>query len=604
MALKLNNLPKSNTNEVDVQEALKLVQQMASTLGQPTTPTKPDEFKGMKYEAKAALGDEFNRCKEEDFNQDDRWFEHHLLFSNRSDGGLNFVAAIDDKTKRIIMLPLSNAGVTKLNPEAPNLLPDNYIEKIISSCKPDSELPQMNGCKSMGILKEIFPKFALSEATNCGNYGESWEVYDKDGNPNWVLRDGKARLGKRDIPIEPLEAFANNIYKCYRTKSNTFSMENIKVYSTNKDELAIKHLDLDSICKKGDWSTWKEYLEARSITGEKMKLLMGLIWAIYDDNFTSRQAIYWYDPNGYSGKSVALKALSKPLLEIDGYGVYNESNTNNFTNERLWDKRLLVVPDNKNPKFVKYGRFHQLTGGDAVDVDSKHKKGFTVHPNAKIFGIGNILPEIDTDARHEYSRIAVFTTQLSLEYYNKHIKHSDGTMGDPDFGKKLEDELYAFLYECRKVAYEINPKRGDFNVDILDEEIKKCSEPKLLFFADFIADKLEFGESYTTSIKDLYIRYENYKKANPDSWNSMGRPEAEDLKEHLSKVLEPNRVSYGRVIHGGKYGFRGFRLKDNTPQTQTSNNTVDEAELKAAEFMNRMKNRNTNKETEEVNVEL
>lgn len=504
------------------------------------------------------------------------------------------------------MLPLSNTGVTKLNPEAPNLLPKSYIDKIYKACQPDTALPSIAKRSDIGILNELFPKFALSEATNCGNYGDTYEVFDKDGNGKIVIRDGKARLGKRGsvLPIDPKEAFANNIYKCYRTKSNTFSMEQIKVYSTNKDELAMKHLDLDSICKQGDWSTWKEFLEARNIKGEKMKLLMGMIWAIYDDNFVSRQAIYWYDPNGYSGKSVALQALAKPLLEIDGYGVYNESNTNNFTNERLWDKRLLVVPDNKNPKFVKYGRFHQLTGGDAVDVDSKHRKGFTVHPNAKIFGIGNILPEVDIDARHEYSRIAIFTTQISLDYYNKNIKHADGTLGDPDFGKKLEDELYAFLYECRKVAYEINPKRGDFNVDILDDEIRKCSEPKLLFFDEFIADKLEFGEKYIAPWKELSIRYENYTKANLDYWNSCGKPTSNELQEHLSKLLVPNLVTYCKCVKPtNRFGFKGIRLKENVEQT-TNNGTVDEAEVKAAKFMENIKNKNFNKDKEEVDVEL
>ena len=38
----------------------------------------------------------------------------------------------------------------------------------------------------------------------------------------------------------------------------------------------MKHLDLDSICKEGDWFTWKEFFTARKITGEKLKLLMDI----------------------------------------------------------------------------------------------------------------------------------------------------------------------------------------------------------------------------------------------------------------------------------------------------------------------------------------
>lgn len=552
------------------------------------------KFLGNAYEPSVNLGVEF-KSMTDDFSELDKWFTEHLYFSMRSDGGLNFIAAIDDSTKRIIMLPLGTGAITQLADDAPNLLPASYINKIQASAKSGKDNTfKINSRDDFDKLKEMFPKFMLKKAEHAGLYGEQVLTSVKvDGKlesstinfnkPEWRLGIGKNSL------VDPITAFAENVF-CYRTKANTSSMESMKIYSTNKDEFAMKHLDLDSICKEGDWSTWKEFFTVRKITGDKLKLLMGMIWAIYDESYKSRQMIYWYDPNGYSGKSVILQALAAPLLEIDAYGVYNESNTNNFTNERLWDKRLLVVPDNKNPKIVKYGRFHQLTGGDAIDVDSKYRKGFTVKPDAKLFAIGNILPEVDLDARHETSRIAVFTTQVDLEYFKKNIQHEDGTMGDPTFGDRMKKELYAFLFECRKAAQEINPHKGDFNTKILDDEVKKCAEPKLIYFENFISENVEFDVNSDVKFTDLGVRYESFKNVNKDLWNALGRPEYSDFKEHLTKILEPNIVERVRKREG--YVFTGIRLVGSvqTQPTQTQTPVVDDATQRAMDMLKRFKN--------------
>ena len=548
------------------------------------------KFLGYSYEPVVSIGVEF-KDSDNEFNEIDKWFVEHLYYSVRSDGGLNFIAAIDDDTKRIIMLPLGTGSVTQLTEDAPYLLPTSYIKKIESCSKSDKDTSfQIKTSKDFGAIKDMFPKFMLKKAEHAGLYGEQILTTVKlDGkleSSTTSFNNAKWRLGigKSDL-IDPVAAFSQNVI-CYKTKANTSSMEKMKIYSTNKNEFAMKHLDLDSLCEQGSWETWKEFFHARKISGDKLRLLMGMIWAIYDESYKTRQMIYWYDPNGYSGKSVMLQALAEPLLDIDAYGVYTESNSNGFTNERLWDKRLLVVPDNKNPKIVKYGRFHQLTGGDAIDVDSKYRKGFTVKPDAKVFAVGNILPEVDLDARHETSRIAIFTTQVDQEYFKKHIEHEDGTLGDPTFGDKLKSELHAFLFECRKAAQEINPNKGDFNTKLLDDEIKKCAEAKLIYFETFINDNLEFGVNEQVKITDLGVRYESFKNVNKDMWSSMDRPEYGDFKEHLTKILTPNIVEKKHKRDG--WYFTGVCLKG-TVATQANTNKIDDATQNAMNKLERFK---------------
>ena len=514
---------------------------------------------GVNNETMISIGTTFNSCTDKDWNEQDIWLMNRLYFSMKTDGGVNFIAAIEPKNNTLTMLPMGNKNLISLHDESPLLLSDEFKDKLKEYSEPNTTwIPTKP--EEMKDLRSKFPLVYLKQATDIGLYGENWKIVSKNED------DGSEKIqsqftpkGTRLVycgsPIDYLEAFANNI-SCYRTSKNSFNMNCAKIYSTDPNEVALKHLNLDEWCEKGDWSLWKKFFENRNIKGDKLDLIMGLIWAIYDESYKSRQMIYLYDPHGYCGKSVMLDALSVPFRKIDAYGVYTESNTNNFTNERLWDKRFLAMPDNKNPKIVKYGRFHQFTGDDPIDVDIKNKRGFTVKPQAKIFGVGNILPEVDLDARHEVSRIAIFCITLSDEANNE-IFHKDGTKGDPTFGDKLKAQLKAFLYECREVAQKINKLKGDFNTDCLMEDLAKCEQPELTFFNKFISENIVFNG--IVSRASLAERFESYKQVNIKGWSALGKPDFSNLEEHLRKM---NNVEYKR--HGSGMCFKGISLKDST----------------------------------------
>lgn len=539
------------------------------------------------------LGETFNSRVDRNYNEMDRWLLERLYFSMRSDGGINFIAAIEPTTNTLTMLPMSQGRVTSIHPEAVDLLSDEFRNKLHEFAEPNDDWFPTKP-EEMAVLRSKFPICFLKEADSVVLYGEKYETTTKvegeESNTKFELRNPNIRLYNQGKLIDPSESFANNI-TCYRTNHNSFNMSKLKIYSTNKDEIALKHLNLDKWCGKGDWSLWKEFFNNRGIEGAKLDLLMGLIWAIFDETYKTRQMIYLYDPHGYSGKSVMLDVLSRPFKDIDAYAVYTESSSNNFTNERLWDKRLLAVPDNKNPKIVKYGRFHQLTGDDSIDVDVKNRRGFTVKPEAKIFGVGNILPEVDLDAKHETSRIAIFCIELNEEAHRQ-INHDDGTTGDATFGSRLEKQLKAFLYECREVAQRINPNKCDFNVSILSEEIKKCAEPELEYFNDFIRNNIAFDVNERVSLSEIANRYESYKKVNVNLWNSLGKPEFKAFKEHMNKVknVEYKRSNVGMV-------YCGIKLVNATPtqQTQFGTDTI-KPDQQALDLINTIRNKNRNLE--------
>lgn len=536
-----------------------------------------------------ALGECFNSSTDRNYNEMDKWLLDRLYFSMRSDGGVNFVAALDPITNTLTMLPMSQSKVTSIHPEAVELLSEDFRNKLYEFAEPnDNWFPTKP--EDMETLRKKFPMCFLKDADSVVHYGEVWEtttqVEDEEPQFGYRLSNAVLRLYSHGDLIKPSDSFANNI-TCYRTSSNSFNMSKLKIYSTNKNEVALKHLNLDKWCEKGDWSLWKEFFNNRNVEGGKLDLLMGLIWAIFDESYKTRQMIYLYDPHGYSGKSVMLDALSEPFREIDAYAVYTESSSNNFTNERLWDKRFLAIPDNKNPKIVKYGRFHQLTGDDAIDVDIKNRRGFTVKPEAKLFGVGNILPEVDLDAKHETSRIAIFCLKLNQAAY-KQINHEDGTTGDATFGFRLKQQLKAFLYECREVAKRINPNKCDFNVGILEEDVKKCAEPKLEYFNDFIMNNIEFEKDAKTTLAELTNRYESYKKVNMNLWNGLGKPELGDFKEHLQKLKD---VEYKHSKRGMTFiGMKLVNVPQSSQQVTTETDTI-KPDQQAIELLNKMRNR-------------
>lgn len=537
------------------------------------------------------LGETFNSSVDRNYNEMDRWLLERLYFSMRSDGGINFIAAIEPTTNTLSILPMSQGKATSLQPGAIDLLSEEFRNKLFSFAKPNDDWFPTKP-EEMTTLRNKFPICFLKEADSVVLYGEKYETTTKvegeESNTKFELRNPNIRLYNNGDLIDTFEAFANNI-TCYRTNNNSFNMSKLKIYSTNKNEIALKHLDLDKWCEKGDWSLWKEFFNNRGIEGAKLDLLMGLIWAIFDETYKTRQMIYLYDPHGYSGKSVMLDVLGKPFREIDAFGVYSETNTNTFSSENIWDKRFLAIPDNKNPKIVKYGRFHNLTGDDAIEVDTKFRSRFTVKPNAKIFGVGNILPEVDLDAKHETSRIAVFNIKLNEEAH-KQIYHKDGTTGDATFGARLEKQLKAFLYECREVAQRINPNKCDFNVGILKEELSMCAEPELVYFNEFMDNNLDFDVNGRVPLQELANRYEAYKKVNVNSWNSMGKPEFKAFKEHMNKVknLEYKHTKVGMV-------YCGIKLVNATPtqQTQFGTDTI-KPDQQALDLINTMRNKNRN----------
>ena len=85
---------------------------------------------GVNNETMISIGTTFNSCTDKDWNEQDIWLMNRLYFSMKTDGGVNFIAAIEPKTNTLTMLPMGSKNLISLHDESPLLLSDEFKDKL------------------------------------------------------------------------------------------------------------------------------------------------------------------------------------------------------------------------------------------------------------------------------------------------------------------------------------------------------------------------------------------------------------------------------------------------------------------------------------------
>lgn len=349
-------------------------------------------------------------------------------------------------------------------------LPHDLKQLLITSLKYgadetiDSDMWTVAQLKnSMDVYQQKFPlMFRQAAAAVCYN-GENKVTMRKkeEGGPLYYCH-GHVTLdiGKLDF----YDCIVNNIF-FYKTDSNTINIMDVKGYSNDKNELAINKfalMDVEPSNERGFVTNWL----AQRMDEPSIDVLKAWIWGVYDSKNQTRQILWLYDPNGFAGKSVFLEAAFKSLEQQELiHTVQAKSIGNQFEASSFYDKRLLIIADNKDANVVRYGMVHMITGHDPVHVEEKGQMAFTFRPNLKMIIGSNCTPALDLSARHEYSRMIVINWKLNKETeMAMAIKDENGNpkrtpngqlilAGDDSLKDKLEAAMPQFLAEC-KAAYD------------------------------------------------------------------------------------------------------------------------------------------------------
>lgn len=358
---------------------------------------------------------------------------------------------------------------------------------------------------------------------------------------------------------------------------------NLQPLSNDPGEIAIRHVLLESL-PDGDTPTWDEM--AMKYTADEWKVLCAYIYSIFYMKHRSRQSIYIYD-NGHSGKSCMFRVIMAQLGEglVASPDTSNDLSKDKFFNSQFYGKRLIVVPDNKNPKLVCYEWFHKATGGDSQRIEFKNKDSFSAKIYCKMLVGSNTVPEYQALAQHIKDRIIILRPKLEGEALKKLAKlDANGEMvkdecgkvilkEDPQFEQGLNAEFKPFLKKCGECYRELCPKDGDFDLpasirtavsfgqsmtsEIIEEELQENADlqldPEGEIPAGLLAEKLKnLGDTITEKLHGLYA-------------SSKDRVGVQELLQHLAENHSVTKGDGKKRVCGHANPcayYRGIRLRD------------------------------------------
>lgn len=166
--------------------------------------------------------------------------------------------------------------------------------------------------------------------------------------------------------------------------------------------------------------------------------LCALLWICFNGH-KSPYVIYLYGEGG-EGKSSFTGMLRK---KIGKDVVASFDSSNQFSNFGMFNKALIVLSENNNPRVLQKSEIKQLTGDSIVSIEQKGKDRFTGTLSGLLIIDSNVLPEIDGDS-YELRRLRLFKFEplQAKEFYSKE-------MYENFLGENFND----FLNYCR-ICYE------------------------------------------------------------------------------------------------------------------------------------------------------
>lgn len=371
-----------------------------------------------------------------------------------------------------------------------------------------------------------------------------------------------------------------------------------KLYSNNFSEPALYHIDLDEIVKPGPHPTWDKYF--KRFRPDEAKVIRAFTWSIFKADNTGRQMLYFYDPDGFSGKSVFEKAISSGLGEHLVAALQKDSLNNQFSMAKIWNKRLVVIDDNKNPNLIRSEKMHMILGSGLADVEAKGKNSFMFKMQAKVIASGNCRLQIDPSANHERTRVIIVEPHVDDEMLKEFaVCDKDGNLkrnkygrvqliGDATFERNLIEEFCALLADCKKDYEELCPKDSSIIIsEEMEDSIESLSDDTYDILDEVIEERFDFSDpSATTPVKDFCTMIDElmYELHDYLPRKVVDNLERTDIVQHMMKRYKISKKSVRFANNVVKKCYVGVREINGD---HSSKKTVDSSseENKALNFV-------------------
>ena len=313
------------------------------------------------------------------------------------------------------------------------------------------------------------------------------------------------------------------------------------------------------------WDEWLDKFDKQS-----QEYIMAWIWTLVYQN-SNNSEILWIRSEGGDGKTTFVNALKSGFEKIIIFGNddFDEhttpfcadiTNSNSdglkdpFLTGRIYDKRLVYVPECKNANILRSSIIHQLTGGESMAANQKFEKAFTVKPQANVLICSNDYPNVDNQ-RNELRRLLFISPRE--DYVHKEIK-------DDTFEKRLSAELDTLLYKC-KFYYDRCIKRGKGYIQPPSETLDWIQERgvmpssndhnyNLLFTEGNDTDKLTYQDIQNT----MNIRNQELRGKIKFVFDQRA------IQVYFRETFNITRMASSKRIVGGKTAkaFVGVKMND------------------------------------------
>lgn len=403
---------------------------------------------------------------------------------------------------------------------------------------------------------------AISIICSEKNVGE-----DETGEPMTVLVAHGVKWGTKSNQKLQYSDFVKMNIASYKTTSLVELTQMPKVYG-NAGQDAMNVFDIKPYFKGEPVELSPEWQEVKSkYTEDEWSVLCAWTVAVLDAGNTGRQSLAQIDYDGYSGKSVYSDVLIRFLGLNNCAAIGKGSLSNQFWASKMWNKRLIVSDDNKNPKLNQTEAVHCVLGGGYADVEYKGERSFAWKMSSKLLVNSNVDLDVNGSMLHERSRVIILKPKMPKELVTKlSAKDENGNVildqngnvkliGDPKFADNLLNTIDTFLRNAVKYYKKLCPNRADIIIpNSILEHVYSSESPEETMFNSILKRAFDVtGDSNDTMTQSEFMeRYMEITKG-VKIYNQYASPqEYGNFKLFIKKVHKIEASGKKRLFSGIK----------------------------------------------------
>lgn len=251
---------------------------------------------------------------------------------------------------------------------------------------------------------------------------------------------------------------------------------------------------------------------------------------------------------GGTGKST-INNIVRTFYENEDVGIMGNNYQKTFGLADIYDKFAFIAPEIKRDWGIDQAEFQEIVSGGKINVNIKHKPSVRIEWTAPGMLGGNENPGFVDNASSIQRRVVVTRFDRKV------------TQGDPNLGKKLEQEISAIMRQCNlyylRYAKEYSTK-DIWNVlpDYFLETQRLMAAASNSLFAFLDSDCLEFSEDLYMPLDEFFKRFNAFC-----SENNLQKPKI-NVDLYRSPFAKYNLDVETKATR--KYPVRGGRMYKNT----------------------------------------